>query len=239
MTRILTVDDIHTYYGQSHVLYGVSMAIDEGESVALLGRNGAGKTTTLRSIVGMTPPREGRVEFRGERIDGLEPYEISRRGIGIVPEERRVFPELTVADNLEVVMKRDSDWSHERAYDLFPALREHSHKLAGQLSGGQQQMLTIARALVTDPDLLLLDEPSEGLAPNIVADLKELLADVIDTGITVLLTEQNTKFAFDLAERTYVLSRGQVAWEGSIAELREREDVIGKYLSVAEVGVDD
>lgn len=234
---ILTVNDIDTYYGQSHVLRGVSIEIAEGESVALLGRNGAGKTTTLRSIIGMTPPRDGEIYFRGDRIDGLESYQIARRGLGFVPEERRVFPELSVVDNLAVVMNRDSNWPYDRIYELFPALEEHSHTLAGQLSGGQQQMLTIARALVTDPDLLLLDEPSEGLAPTIIAALKELLRDVLDTGITVLLTEQNTNFAFELAERSYIISKGQVAWEGEIDELREREDIIGKYLSVAEVGV--
>ncbi|WP_336000721.1 ABC transporter ATP-binding protein [Halorientalis halophila] len=236
---ILTVDDIHTYYGQSHVLHGVSLDVAEGESVALLGRNGAGKTTTLRSIIGMTPPREGRIEFKGERVDGMEPYQIARRGIGLVPEERRVFPELSVDDNIEVVMAKGGEWDRERVYDVFPALREHRTQLAGQLSGGQQQMLTIARALVTDPDLLLLDEPSEGLAPNIVADLKSLLEDVLDTGITVLLTEQNTEFAFDLAERAYILSKGEVTWEGDVETLQESEDVISKYLSVAAVGVDD
>ncbi|SDF70819.1 ABC transporter ATP-binding protein [Halorientalis regularis] len=235
---ILTVDDIHTYYGQSHVLHGVSLDIESGESVALLGRNGAGKTTTLRSILGMTPPREGEITFKGEPIDGLEPYQIARRGIGIVPEERRVFPELTVGDNIDVVMDDDGEWSKDRVYDVFPALREHQDQLGGQLSGGQQQMLTIARALVTDPDLLLLDEPSEGLAPNIVADLKSLLSDVLDTGITVLLTEQNTEFAFDLAERAYILSKGDVAWRGDIETLQESDDVIGKYLSVGAVEVD-
>lgn len=234
----LSVRNIHTYYGQSHVLHGVSLDVEEGESVALLGRNGAGKTTTLRSIIGMTPPREGEIHFRGERIDGQEPFRIARRGIGLVPEERRVFPELTVSDNLDVVMAKGGDWTKERAYEAFPALGESRNRLAGQLSGGQQQMLTIARALVTDPDLLLLDEPSEGLAPNIVADLKELLGEILETGITVLLTEQNTKFAFDLCERSYILSKGTVAWEGDVDELQERDDVIGKYLSVAEVGLD-
>jgi branched-chain amino acid transport system ATP-binding protein len=235
---ILTVDDIHTYYGQSHVLHGVSLDIESGESVALLGRNGAGKTTTLRSILGMTPPREGEITFKGEPIDGLEPYQIARRGIGIVPEERRVFPELTVGDNIDVVMDDDGEWSKDRVYDVFPALREHQDQLGGQLSGGQQQMLTIARALVTDPDLLLLDEPSEGLAPNIVADLKSLLSDVLDTGITVLLTEQNTEVAFDLAERAYILSKGDVAWRGDIETLQESDDVIGKYLSVGAIDVE-
>ncbi|WP_254538508.1 ABC transporter ATP-binding protein [Halomarina litorea] len=233
---LLELEDVHTYYGQSHVLHGVSMDVEEGEIVALLGRNGAGKTTTLRSIVGLTPPRSGSVTFHGERIDGLAPFQTARRGIGYVPEDRRVFPDLSVADTLEVTMARDSPWDHDRIYELFPALDEHSHRLGGQLSGGQQQMLTIARALVTDPDLLVLDEPSEGLAPNIVADLRTLLKEVIETGITVLLTEQNTAFAFALAERAYLLSKGQVTWEGTVAELRDSEEVIGQYLAVSDAG---
>lgn len=233
---MLELDGIQTYYGQSHVLHGVSLGVAEGEIVALLGRNGAGKTTTLRSVIGLTPPRRGEIRFKGERIDGLEPYQIARRGVGYVPEERRIFPELTVEDNLDVVLERDSDWTIERAYDLFPALREHSHRLGGQLSGGQQQMLTIARGLVTDPDLLLLDEPSEGLAPNIIADLQRILQDVIETGITVFLTEQNTNFAFSLAERAFIMSKGQVEWDGTIDELESRDDLIGQYLSVANVG---
>lgn len=235
---MLEVDGIHTYYGQSHVLHGVSLDVNEGEIVALLGRNGAGKTTTLRSIIGLTPPRRGRIRYKGERIDGLEPYQIARRGVGYVPEERRVFPELTVEDNLDVVRDRDSDWTLERAYEIFPALEEHSHRLGGQLSGGQQQMLTIARALVTDPDLLLLDEPSEGLAPTIIENLQNVLGDVIETGITVFLTEQNTSFAFSLAERAFLMSRGTVEWNGTIDELESREDLIGQYLSVSNVGTD-
>jgi len=235
---ILTVDDIHAYYGQSHVLHGVSLDIAEGESVALLGRNGAGKTTTLRSIMGMTPPRDGEITFKGERIDDLQPYQIARRGIGMVPEERRVFPELTVADNIDVVMNDDGEWTKDRVYDVFPALREYQDQLGGQLSGGQQQMLTIARALVNDPDLLLLDEPSEGLAPNIVSNLKSLLREVLDTGITVLLTEQNTEFAFDLADRAYILSKGELAWDGDVETLKTRDDVIGKYLSVSAVDIE-
>jgi len=236
--NILTIDDIHTYYGESHVLHGISLEIDQGESVALLGRNGAGKTTTLRSVIGLQPPRSGTIQFRDERIDRLEPYQIARRGIGIVPEERRVFPDLTVADNLDVVSNTDSEWSLKKAYELFPALEEHSSQLAEQLSGGEQQMLTIARALMTDPDLLLLDEPSEGLAPTIITDLKNIIRDILDTGITVLLTEQNTKFAFELSQRAYILSKGQVVWDGEIADLQEREDIIGKHLSVAGAGGD-
>lgn len=235
---MLEVDGIHTYYGQSHVLHGVSLDVDEGEIVALLGRNGAGKTTTLRSVIGLTPPREGEIRFKGARIDRLEPYQIARRGVGYVPEERRVFPELTVEDNLSVVLDPDSEWTVERAYDIFPALGEHSHRLGGQLSGGQQQMLTIARALVTDPDLLLLDEPSEGLAPTIIDDLRGVLQDVLETGITVFLTEQNTNFAFSLAERAFLMSRGSVEWEGTIEKLQSRDDLIGQYLSVSHVGTD-
>ncbi|MFC7157121.1 ABC transporter ATP-binding protein [Halomarina halobia] len=235
---MLEVRGVHTYYGQSHVLHGVSLDVERGEIVALLGRNGAGKTTTLRSVIGLTPPRDGTIRFEGERIDGLEPYRIARRGIGYVPEDRRVFPELSVEDNLNVVLDRDSDWSVERAFELFPALEEHAHRLGGQLSGGQQQMLTIARALVTDPDLLLLDEPSEGLAPTIVEDLETLLENVIETGITVLLAEQNTNFAFSLADRAFLLSRGRVEWDGTIEELQSRDDLIGRYLSVANVGTE-
>lgn len=234
---MLELDRVHTYYGESHILHGVSLDIEEGEIVALLGRNGAGKTTTMRSIIGLTPPRESEIRFHGERIDGLEPYQIARRGIGYVPEERRVFPELDVEDNLEVVRATDSDWTIDRVYELFPALEEHSHRLGGQLSGGQQQMLTIARALVTDPELLLLDEPSEGLAPTIVEDLERLLENIIESGITVFLTEQNTNFAFSLAERAYLLSKGQVKWDGTIDELQSQDDLIGRYLSVANVDI--
>jgi branched-chain amino acid transport system ATP-binding protein len=149
-----------------------------------------------------------------------------------------VFPDLVVGDNLDVVSTTDSEWSLEEAYELFPALEEHSGQLAGQLSGGEQQMLTIARALMTDPDLLLLDEPSEGLAPTIITDLKNIIRDILDTGISVLLTEQNTKFAFELTQRAYILSKGQVVWNGEIADLQEREDIIGKHLSVAGAGGD-
>lgn len=236
---MLEVEGIDTYYGDSHVLHDVSLEIEEGEIVTLLGRNGAGKTTTLRSIVGLTPPRAGTIRFRGEQINNLEPYEIARKGIGFVPEDRRTFTELTVEDNLTAIKKPDSEWTLNRVYDQFPALEEHSHRLGGHLSGGQQQMLTIARALVTDPSLLLLDEPSEGLAPSIVNDLQNLLKNIIDTGITVLITEQNTEFAFDLAERAYILNTGQVEWGGTIAELEERDDLIGTYLSLENVGLND
>lgn len=236
---MLELENVQTYYGDIHVLHGVTLDVEEGEIVTLLGRNGAGKTTTLRSIIGMTPPREGEIRYKGEPIDGFQPYQISRRGIGFVPEDRRTFTELSVRDNLLAVQKKDSEWTLERVYEHFPALDEHSARLGGQLSGGQQQMLTIARALMTDPDLLLLDEPSEGLAPTIVADLKDLLESIIDTGITVFFTEQNIEFAFDIAERGYILSSGQVEWGGTIDELQDRENLIGTYLSLEHIGVDD
>lgn len=233
---LLEVRDVHTYYGDSHVLHGVSLTVDEGEIVALLGRNGAGKTTTIRSIMGLTQPRRGTVTLKGTDVTGYEPYRIARAGIGLVPEERRVFPDLTVRDNLEVVRAADSSWTLERIYDVFPALNELEDSLGKHLSGGEQQMLTIARALVRDPDLLLLDEPTEGLAPTIVEDIEDLLEEIIETGITVLLTEQNTRFALDHSDRAYIVDRGEIAWDGSVEELRESEDVIGRYLSLAKVG---
>lgn len=230
---LFEVDEIHTYYGQSHVLQGVSMSVDTGDIVALLGRNGAGKTTTMRSIIGLTPPRRGTITFKGEQISGLEPYQIANAGIGYVPEDRRVFPDLSVRDNLLILLEEDSAWSLERIYENFPKLRERSAQLGKQLSGGEQQMLAIARALVTDPDLLLLDEPSEGLAPVIVDDLEDVLDEICATGITVLLAEQNMRFAFDMTERGYVLSKGQVVWDGTVDELRENDRIIERHLGVS------
>jgi len=230
---LLELDEIHTYYGQSHVLQGVSLEIDRGEVVALLGRNGAGKTTTLRSIIGLTPPREGAIRFDGERVDGKDPYQIARAGIGYVPEERNIFPDLSVADNISVSLQDESEWSYSRLYDLFPWLEERKAQRGATLSGGEQQMLSIARALVTDPQLLVLDEPSEGLAPTIVEDVERILSDIIESDVTVLLTEQNLEFALGLAERSYVLNKGRVQWDGTVAELREDEELIGKYLTVS------
>ncbi len=232
---LLDIDDIHTYYGQSHVLDGVSLEVHEGEIVGLLGRNGAGKTTTLRSIVGLTPPRRGSITFKGERIDGNHPYQIARAGIGFVPEDRRVFTDLTIRDNLEIAMDEESDWSLQRAYEMFPVLEEKASKKGYQLSGGEQQMLTVARAMVSDPDLLVLDEPSEGLAPVIVEDLEEILSEVIETGITVLITEQNVEFCLSLSERNYILNNGQVEWGGTTEELLENREIIDRYISLSGV----
>jgi branched-chain amino acid transport system ATP-binding protein len=232
---LLELDDVHAYYGQSHVLHGISLSVERGEVVTLLGRNGAGKTTTLRSVIGSVSPRGGQITFDGERIDGKEPFQIARAGIGYVPEDRRVFPDLSVVDNLETVRPGDSSWDLDRIYELFPMLEEKSQIRGSQLSGGQQQMLSIARALICDPDLLLLDEPSEGLAPVIVDDLEDILDDIIEAGTTVLLAEQNTGFAFSLANRGYIISRGTVEWEGAMDELHQNEELIEKYLGVSGV----
>ncbi|GAB3419310.1 ABC transporter ATP-binding protein [Haloparvum alkalitolerans] len=230
---ILDVDDIDTYYGNSHVLHGISLSIDEGEVVALLGRNGAGKTTTMRSIVGASPPRTGSITYRGEEISGLSPDEINALGISLVPEDRRVFPTLTVQENLRLAHNLASDPRPvEEMYELFPALDPLRNNDGQNLSGGEQQMVSVARALVQSPDVLLLDEPTEGLAPVIVDDLREIVQTVVDQDVTVLLTEQNVDFAFDLAERGYIMDTGQIVFDGTVEEIREREDLLETYLSV-------
>lgn len=236
---LLEVDDIHTYYGQSHVLDGVSLRVHEGQIVSILGRNGAGKTTTLRSIVGLQPPRSGEVRFAGDVISGKQPYQIARAGIGFVPEERRIFTDLTVEDNLEIVLDADSDWTLDRLYDLFPRLRERASNKGYQLSGGEQQMLTIARVLGADPTLIVLDEPSEGLAPVIVEDLHDILSEIIDMGMTVLLTEQNVEFSLGIAEQNYIIANGHVEWEGSTPELLDNREAIERYISLSGVGEQD
>lgn len=233
---LLEVSNIDTYYGQSHVLHGVSMEVDTGESVALLGRNGAGKTTTFRSIMGLTPARTGMIRYQGAEIQDSQPHEISQSGIALVPEERNIFANLSVTENIDIVAEPDSDWSLDRVFDLFPLLQERQNAMGQQLSGGEQQMLSVARALVTDPDLLLLDEPTEGLAPVIVQDLEAIITDVVDSDFTVLIAEQNTEFAFELADRCYLLDKGQIEWDGSIDGLQQRGDLIDRYLSVAAAG---
>ena len=230
---ILDVDDIDTYYGNSHVLHGVSLSIDEGEVVTLLGRNGAGKTTTMRSVVGASPPRSGSITFRGEEIAGKSPDEINALGISLVPEDRRVFPTLTVQENLRLARNLASDPRPvEEMYELFPALDDLRGSNGRNLSGGEQQMVSVARALVQAPDVLLLDEPTEGLAPVIVDDLREIVQTVVDQNVTVLLTEQNVEFAFDLAERGYIMDTGEIVFDGTVAEIRDREDLLETYLSV-------
>jgi branched-chain amino acid transport system ATP-binding protein len=218
---LLTVEGIHTYYGQSHILHGIELAVGEGEVVALLGRNGAGKTTTLRSIVGLTPPRRGVVVFRGEQISGLKPHQIARRGIAYVPESREPFSLLTVEENLSLARNSTSPWGMEQVLSWFPALEALLPRKGGQLSGGEQQMMVIGRGLMTGPQLLLLDEPSQGLAPVVVETVLAMLRDLKRQRLSVLIVEQNIRTALDLADRIYVVSEGRIALAGSAVEMRD------------------
>ncbi len=229
---MLDVTSIHTFYGLSHILFDVSITVSKGEVVGLLGRNGAGKSTTMRSIMGLTPPKQGAVTFKGEDITGMEPFRLFRKGIGYVPDDRRVFADLSVDDNLDIVHSRGGDWNKKRVYDLFPALDEIKTRRAGHLSGGEQQMLTIARALMGSPELLLLDEPTEGLAPLIVRDLEEQILKLKEAGISILLSEQNVRSALRMITRVYVIDIGRIRFEGTVAELEANEDVKKKYLMV-------
>jgi branched-chain amino acid transport system ATP-binding protein len=230
---IIEVKEIHTYYGTSHILFGISMEVEEGETVCLLGRNGAGKTTTLRSIIGLTPPRSGSIQFKGEEIVGEAPYIISRQGIGFVPEDRRIFPSLTVREQLEVARKPGvGNWRVEKVYELFPHLRRLEKHMGNQLSGGEQQMLTIARTLMGNPELLLLDEPSEGLAPLVVDDLMEQIRKLKKEKIALLLSEMGLGFAIELSDRAYVIDKGQIQWSGTCSELKKDEELKGKYLAI-------
>ena len=234
MTALLTVEEIHTAYGLSRVLFGVSLEVAAGECVCLLGRNGVGKTTTMRSIMGLTPPSRGRVLWRGENVAGWKPHRIARAGIGFVPEDRRIFAELTVWENLDVAVRaarRQSRWSVDAVYELFPVLHELRDRRGGFLSGGQQQMLTIARTLMGNPKLLLLDEPSEGLAPLVVDTLREKIAALKAQGLTILLAEQGVEFSLALADRVYVLEKGEIRHSGPAAALREDKALLDRLLS--------
>jgi branched-chain amino acid transport system ATP-binding protein len=231
---LLIVQDVHTAYGLSQVLFGVSLEVGAGECVCLLGRNGVGKTTTMRSVMGLTSPHRGHVRFKGRDITGQAPYQVANLGIGFVPEDRRIFAELTVWENLDVATRRtrSDGWTVERVFDLFPKLRELVDRRGGFLSGGEQQMLTIARTLMGNPDLLLLDEPSEGLAPLVVDHLKEQIGRLKQEGLTILLAEQNVDFSLDLADRVYVLEKGHIRYEGTAREFREDESIRHQYLAL-------
>jgi branched-chain amino acid transport system ATP-binding protein len=223
VTNLLEIADIHTAYGLSRVLFGISLDIAAGECVALLGRNGVGKTTTLRSIMGLSPPYRGQVRWQGRDVTGWAPHQAARAGIGFVPEDRRIFAELSVWENLEVgarAARRPGRWTIAAVGDLFPVLRERRNQMGGHLSGGEQQMLTIARTLMGNPELLLLDEPSEGLAPLIVEMLRQKIAELKAQGLTILLAEQGIEFALSLADRVYVLEKGAVRYSGAAGELR-------------------
>jgi len=231
---MLDLENVNAYYGDSHILHGVSLAVKEGEVVCLLGRNGAGKTTTILTIMGYLKPRPGRILFRGRDIAALPPYAVARLGFGFVPQERGIFPSLTVRENLTVFARGRAGgrWTLERILELFPSLRARERNLGFQLSGGEQQMLSIARALMLNPSLLLLDEPSEGLAPLIVQDIVEVLRNLKREGLAILLVEQNLRTALAVADRHHVMNKGEICFTGSSGELEGNEFVLRNYLSV-------
>ncbi len=232
---MLEVDGIHTFYGLSHILFGVSLRVPEKVLVCLLGRNGAGKTTTLRSIIGLNPPREGKILFRGEEITGMAPYLLTRKGISYVPDDRRIFADLSVEENLEIAVrkpKQSGGWTREKVFETFPSLKNILPRKGGFLSGGEQKMLAVARALMGNPELLLLDEPTEGLAPGMVRSLEGQIRKLREAGLTVLLAEQNVKSALRLCDYGYIIDNGQIRFHGSIEELRENEEVRKKYLLI-------
>ncbi|MDX1527881.1 MAG: ABC transporter ATP-binding protein [Gammaproteobacteria bacterium] len=230
---MLVVEDIHTYYGDSYVLHGVSLGVEKGTVVALLGRNGAGKTTTLKSIMGLVPPREGQILLKGEPITGRRPHAIARSGVSYLPEHRGLFPSLTVRENLELLEgRRPGPWTLKRVMEMFPQLEQRSTSGANRLSGGEQQMLAIARSLLLNPELLILDEPTQGLAPIIVKDIRERLRALKEEGLTILLVEESFHFATDLADQVYVLGKGQIRWTGSSADIKADHDVTRRWLGV-------
>lgn len=236
---MIEVKDIHSFYGKSHVLNGVSFELEEGELVCLLGRNGVGKSTTLKSIMGLVRPSKGTIRFEGRELVGREPYKIARLGVGYVPEDRRIFKSLSVHENLLMGIKAAGDrgaakepWTIDRVYQVFPRLKERRGNKGIHLSGGEQQMLTVARTLMGNPRLILVDEPTEGLAPLIVKDVLDMLSAIRKSGVTVLMVEQNFRAAVRVADRFYVMSKGQMVFEGDMAALTAAEDVRRNYLEV-------
>ena len=233
----LELKDVSTHYGTSHVLFGVSLSLNPGEVVCLLGRNGAGKTTTIKTIMGLVRASGGSITFDGADLIGLQPYEIARKGLGYVPDERLIFPDLTVRENLEIAAKKGLNgdrmpWTVERVYELFPALAEVDGNLGGYLSGGEQQMLTIGRTLMGNPSLLLLDEPVEGVAPLVVQELGRQIRHLRSVGLTILFSEQNLRFATEISDRAYVIEKGRIRYHGTIDELERNSEVQKKYLMI-------
>jgi branched-chain amino acid transport system ATP-binding protein len=225
---MLEVERIHTFYGLSHILFDVSFKVDAGQVVCLLGRNGAGKTTTLKSIMGLNPPSEGRIRFNQEDITGTAPYRLVRKGIGYVPDDRRIFADLTVGENLEIAARQgpgSEEWDKEKVYELFPALKPMDGRKGGLLSGGEQKMLAIARALMGNPQFLLLDEPTEGLAPGLVKMLEVRIRKLKEFGLTVLLAEQNIKFTLGLSDYGYIIDNGRLCYQGPVEELIDNAEV--------------
>ena len=229
---ILQLEKINTFYGLGHILHDLSLSVGEGEVVALLGRNGAGKTTTLRSVVGLTPPRKGEIRYKGENIAGLEAHQISKRGVALVPETRDIFSFLTVRENLVIAERKGSRWQMAEVLERFPVLKERMANKGHQLSGGEQQMLAIARALLTGPELRLLDEPSQGLAPLVVSAVMGTIEKLKSERVSMLLVEQNAEMALKLADRVYIVDHGSVVFEGTPAALRANADVTATYLGV-------
>lgn len=234
--EILKVEGIDVFYGASQILFGVSFGVEKGQSLALLGRNGAGKSTTMKAIIGIAPTRRGIVSVRGRPVQKFTPDRIAREGVGFVPEDRQIFPEHSVDDNLKIAIKPGIggriDWTLEKIYDVFPILASMRGRMGGRLSGGEQQMLTIARTLMGNPDVVLLDEPSEGLAPIIVEKIGELIQRLRDMGTTLIVAEQNMHFCLDIASHVAVIDKGHIVFRGSIDELRANDDVKKRYLAV-------
>lgn len=231
---LLEVKDINTFYGISHILFDVSLSIDEGEVVCLLGRNGVGKTTTMKSIMGLVPPNSGSIKFQGTEISKKKAYEIARLGIGYVPEDRIIFPSLSVKENLEmgIIKGHSGAWNMDRVCSIFPKLKERQNQKGGTLSGGEQQMLTIARALMGNPSLLLLEEPSEGLAPIVVEQLKGHLKQLREEGMPIIISEQNSGFVLNLSDRAYILEKGHIRWNGDVTDLKRNPEIMMKFLGV-------
>lgn len=233
---ILVVDSIDVYYGSSKILFGVGFEVEKGRTLALLGRNGAGKSTTMKAIAGIAPPARGQIRMRGQNVVGRPPYEIARAGIGYVPEDRQVFPEHTINDNLMIGAKPgpngETDWTLETVYEVFPILANMKDRLAGRLSGGEQQMLTIARTLMGNPEVLLLDEPSEGLAPIIVQEIGRLIRRLREMGVTIVLAEQNMQFCLGIAEDSAVIDNGHVVYRDTIENLRANTEITQRYLAI-------
>ncbi len=232
---LLEVQDIHTYYGDSHVLQGLSLTAERGKLIAILGRNGAGKSTLLRSIIGFTPPRAGTIRFDGQEITRLSPYRIVRAGIGLVPQGRRVFSSLTIREHLEIAAREGGDgprWSADDVFSLFPRLAERARARARTLSGGEQQMLAIGRALVGNPTLLMMDEPTEGLAPIMVREVQRIIKEIKARALSMVLVEQDSSFALRLADYVYIMSRGTIVYESEPAKLKEDAEIRSRYLGV-------
>ncbi len=230
--EILRVEDIHTYYGNSHILQGISLQVPRSKLVAILGRNGVGKTTLLRSIMNLTPPRQGKVFFCDEQINNLQAHQISRKGISLVPQGRRLFKSLTVLEHLQIAGRPGGDWNIEKVFGFFPRLQERINHKGNELSGGEQQMLAIARALIANPSMLIMDEPTEGLAPLLVREVYDLIKKIKEEGYSILMAEQKLDFALNIADKIYIISKGQVVFSGKPEEVACNKEMIHHYLGV-------